>query len=306
MLLPLIAAMFLQVDPAALRPVYEQALERRRREYGAADRRTAQAARDLGLFLAGIGDAAAARTALAETVRIDEQAFGANAAETLADVAELAAVSQGKSAEPLWRRASAAEDAGVAIRSWMALGAMRSAALDRAGASTFYRKALARQEEAAGADSPAIPSILEALAKVVPAREAIPLLERALVVGRAAQGAHHPSNAVIEAALATSLLAVGRVDDALKAAADALAIDQATIGIGHPLAARAMVTLAQVLEAQKQTQRAESMYRMALEIDESAYGPRHARTVADMRALAKFLRENGRAAEAAEFEKRAK
>ena len=53
-------AMFLGTDPAALRPLYEQALERRRKEFGAADPRTAQAA-DLGLFLAGIGDPAGAR-----------------------------------------------------------------------------------------------------------------------------------------------------------------------------------------------------------------------------------------------------
>jgi hypothetical protein len=54
-------AMFLRTDPAALRPLYEQALERRRKEFGAADPRTAQAARDPGLFLAGIGEPAGAR-----------------------------------------------------------------------------------------------------------------------------------------------------------------------------------------------------------------------------------------------------
>jgi tetratricopeptide (TPR) repeat protein len=305
-LLPVMLAMFLQTDPAALRPLYEQALERRRKEFGAADERTAQAARDLGLFLAGIGDTAGARPALGEAVRIDEQAFGVESAQTLADVAELAAVSPARVAEALWKRASGAQDAGVAIRAWMALGSLRDAAADRAGAAAFYRRALARQEEAAGPDSPAVPAILQALAEDVEPHEAIPLLDRALAVGRGTQGAHHPSNAAIEAALASKLLAVGRTDDALKAAADALAIDQATIGIEHPLAARVMVTLAQVLQAQKQMERAERMYRMALSIDESAYGARHARTLADVRALAKFLRATERAGEAAELERKAR
>src|SRR5580765_5003820 len=128
-------AMFVQADPAALGPIYEQALERRRKTFGASDPRTAQAARDLGLFRAGIGDSPGARTALAEAVRIDEEGLGVGAARTLADVAELAAVSPARTAEPLWRRASAAEDAGVAIRAWMALGGLRAAAADRAGAA---------------------------------------------------------------------------------------------------------------------------------------------------------------------------
>jgi tetratricopeptide (TPR) repeat protein len=298
-------AMFLQTDTAALRPLYEQALDRRRKEFGAADPRTAQAARDLGLFLAGIGDPADARPVLAEAVRIDEQAFGGAAVQTLADVEELAAVSPARMSEPLWRRASAAQDAGIAIRAWMALGALRGAAADRAGAAACYRKALALQEDAGGKDSPAIPAILQALAEVVDMREAIPLLERALIVGRATQGAHHPSNALIEATLSGKLLAAGRTDDALRAAADALAIDQETVGIDHPRAARAATTLARVLQAQKQMERAESMYRLALSIDQSAYGPAHAQTRADARTLAKFLRDTGRPEEAAELEKRA-
>src|SRR5260370_28835388 len=107
-LLPVTLAMFLQIDPVALWPLYEQALERRRKEFGAADPRTAQAARDLGLFLAGIGDSAGARPALSEAVRGDEQAFGTAAVQTLADVEELAAGSPSPNAGTPWRAAGAA------------------------------------------------------------------------------------------------------------------------------------------------------------------------------------------------------
>ena len=304
MLLPAIAALFLQVDPGALRPIYEQALERRRKEFGAADARTAQAARDLGLFLGGIGETTAARTALAEVVRIDEELLGSGAAQTLADVAEIAALSPARQAEGLWLRVSESPDASVSIRALMSLGALRAAAGERDGAAVQYRKALAKDEEAAGKDSPAAPTILSALAEVVERQEAIMLLERALAVGRAAQGAHHPANAAIEDALAGRLLAAGRKDEALGAAADALSIYQEALGIDHPRSARAMVTVGRVLEAQKQMERAERMYRMALDIDEGAYGPRQAETVADVRRLAKFLRDRGRGREASELEKK--
>jgi tetratricopeptide (TPR) repeat protein len=303
-LLPAIAAVFLQVDPGALRPIYEQALERRRKEFGAGDARTAQAARDLGLFLSGTGDPAGARTALAEAVRIDEELLGAGAAQTLADVSEIAALSPARQAEGLWLRAAASPDPAVSVRALMSLGALRSAAGDRAGAAAQYRKALAKDEEAAGRDSPSAPSILSSLADVVETRAAAALLERALVVGRATQGPHHPANAAIESTLAEKLLALGRSDEALAAAADALSIYQVTLGLDHPRSARAMVTLGRVLEARKQMERAERMYRMALDIDEDAYGPRHVETIADVRRLAKFLRDRGKAPEALQLEKR--
>src|SRR4051812_16308594 len=82
-----------QPDSAALRRIFEDALHRRERQYGITDARTAQAARDLGMFLAREGDAADARKALAEALHADEAELGASAAQTLADAAALAAVS---------------------------------------------------------------------------------------------------------------------------------------------------------------------------------------------------------------------
>lgn len=57
-------ALACQPGTAMLRRVYEEGLARREREYGAADPRTTQAARDPGLFLERAGDAAGARRAL--------------------------------------------------------------------------------------------------------------------------------------------------------------------------------------------------------------------------------------------------
>jgi len=66
-----------QPETAMPRRPYEEALSRRQQEYGSADARTAQAARDLGLFLYRAGDKPSARPAMADAVRIDEKALGA-------------------------------------------------------------------------------------------------------------------------------------------------------------------------------------------------------------------------------------
>src|ERR1035437_2261549 len=84
-----IAGLAFQPETTMLRRVYEENLARRQRDYGAGDARTAQAARDLGLFLNSGGDTASARRALAEAVRIDDKALGRTAAQTLEDVAAL-------------------------------------------------------------------------------------------------------------------------------------------------------------------------------------------------------------------------
>jgi hypothetical protein len=76
-----------QPDPAMLRRLFEDALARCRHDYGNADAHTAQAARDLGLFLGRQGEASAARSALSEAIQIDEAALGPSARQTLADAA---------------------------------------------------------------------------------------------------------------------------------------------------------------------------------------------------------------------------
>ncbi len=100
----LTAVAFFQPGPAALRGIFEEGLERRRTEYGVFDARTAQAARDLGMFLSRHGEEADARNVLDQVVRIDENVFRPADSRTLADVAELAAVSPAIQAEALWKR----------------------------------------------------------------------------------------------------------------------------------------------------------------------------------------------------------
>src|ERR1035438_3614240 len=135
-----------QPDTAMLRRLYEEALSRRQLEYGAADARTAQAARDLGQFALRVGEKPSARRALAEAVRIDEKAFGPAAPQTLEDVATLASLSPPAAAEPLLRRAVESPDATVAGPALTSLAELRKAAGDRAGAAALYRRALEKAD----------------------------------------------------------------------------------------------------------------------------------------------------------------
>jgi tetratricopeptide (TPR) repeat protein len=290
MLLPaLLIALSPQPDPANLRRIFEEALVRRERQYGASDARTAQAARDLGMFLGRQGDAGAARAALEEAVRIDEQTLGASAPQTLKDVAELASVSPPPQALPLWRRASEAADPAVAVRALMTLGAYQAAAGDRPGAAGLYRRAVARQETATGPSSEPVAVCLNALAQVVEIQESMRLLQRALAIDRKALGARHPQTATTETNLAGKLVHVRRYDEALAAAADALSVFGETLGPNHPRRAIAASIMAFALEAKGERARAEKMYRLALAIDEAAYGPQNPQTINDRQALDEFL-----------------
>jgi tetratricopeptide (TPR) repeat protein len=284
------AAAFLQPGPAALRGIFEEGLARRRAEYGVFDPRTAQAARDLGMFLSRHGEAADARNVLDQVVRIDEKLFGADAPRTLEDVAELAAVSPTGQAESLWKRASETTNAGVAARALAELGKLRALADDRVGAAAFYRRALTKDEGAGGKSSASVALDLNALAKVVDAGEAIPLLERALAIDRRVLGSQHAETATTEANLAGLLADTPRDQEAVRLATEALMVFRKTVGPDHPRTAIAASILGYAYEVKGDRRQAEQMYRLALSIDERAYGSQYPQTLNDARVLAEFLK----------------
>jgi tetratricopeptide (TPR) repeat protein len=304
MLLACAVALALQPDPAMLRRIFEEALARREQQYGVADARTARAASDLGLFLREQGDRAAAHAALAEALNIDEKALGATAPVTLGDAADLASVSGPGEGEGLWRRVSESADSGLAARALGALGELREAAGDQAGAAQFYRQALAKEEIASGKDGARVAVRLNALALVLGPDPGIALLTRALAIDRHAWGKRHPETATTETNLSGLLLAAGRVAEAVSMGRAALAGFEATLGSDHPRTGAAASNLADALRAQGDRAGAERLYRRALAIDERAYGPQHPETLNDVRNLADFLREIGRGSEARELERK--
>lgn len=292
-----------QPDRAMLRQMFEEALRRRTQEFGRNDSHTAQASRDLGLFLERNGDKAGARRVLAETVAIDEAVFGGSAAQTLEDAVALAAISPPAVAEPLLRRAAESPDAGVAGPALSSLAELRSAAGDRAGAAAYLRRALEKAEAVDGKDGTIAALILNALALDVEPKEGIVYLERALRIDRAQLGERDPNTILTEVNLSHVLLAVGRVDEALTMARAALAASEAVFGAGQPGTADALAGLARATLAKNDRTEAERLYRQAFRITLAALGPNDARTRRNAKELAALLRQNGKVSEAAALER---
>lgn len=261
----LLCLLLFQPDTASLRRLFEQEFERHR---------TAQAARDLGLFLARHGDPAGARDALREAMRLDP--------ENLDDVFDLALVSPVEEAGPLLERAAASKDTVLSARAFDALGHWRDATGDKTGAAQSYRNALARRESA---------NTLEALALDVEPAEAIPLLQRALAINRRELGARHPQTATTEANLAGKLLNTGQTDAAIPMIREAMAIFEERLGAGHPRVATTSTMLAFAFRAKGDRAGAERYFRRALAIDQAAYGSEHPQTVTDAQTLADFLKK---------------
>jgi tetratricopeptide (TPR) repeat protein len=219
-----------QPDPAMLRRIFEEALKRRTQEFGRNDSHTAQASRDLGLFLQRNGDTAGARRVLAETVAIDDAVFGKGAAQTLEDVSALAAISPPAIAGPLLLRAAESPDASVAGPALSSLADLRATAGDRPGAAAYLRRALEKAEAVDGKDGTIVALLLNALALDVEPKEGAAYLERALQIDRTQLGDRDPNTIVTEVNLSRLWLAIGRRDDALCMARTALAAATATFG----------------------------------------------------------------------------
>ena len=209
-------ALAFQPDPVALRKLFEDALARRQQAYGDTDARTAQAARDLGLFLCRSADRGSARRAMASAVHLDEKSLGPNAPQTLEDIATLASVSPRAEAEPLLRRAAESPDPTIAGPALTSLAAMRKAAGDSASAAALFRRAVEKAETVDGTDSVTVALVLNVLAQVVPPKEALPLLQRALGIEERQLGPQNPQTLQDARKLASLLRSEGQPDDAAK------------------------------------------------------------------------------------------
>jgi tetratricopeptide (TPR) repeat protein len=292
-----------QPDRAMLRQMFEESLKRRMEEFGRNDSHTAQASRDLGLFLQRNGDVAAARRVLAETVAIDEAVFGKSVGQTLEDVSALAAISPAALAGPLFQRAAESTDPIVAGPALSSLAELRTAAADRAGAAAYLRRALEKAEAVDGKGGATVALILNTLALDVEPEEGIAYLERALQIDRTQLGERDPATILTAVNLSKLLLAARRVDDALAIARRALNAAEAAFGAGHPGAADALAALARATLAKGDKAEAERMYRRALQITLGGLGPKDLRTRRIAKELASLLRRNGKSAEAEQLER---
>jgi tetratricopeptide (TPR) repeat protein len=285
-----------QSEPAALAPIYRQALEAREKQFGPNHPRVARSASDLGLFLRNQGDRASAEPFLRRALAIDQQTSAPDSPLIGEDLENLASVLPPVDALPLYQRCADNIDAKIAARCLTRLGSYEEARSNHDAAVAFYRRALAKEETAVR---------LNDVALLVSPKEAEPLLRRALAIQEKTLSPRDPEKAVTLNNLANVLLATGRGSLAEPVARRALSMLEAALGPNHPRVATSASNLADILRAQKNNAAALRYYRRALAIDEKAYGPAHPEIAVDLENLADLLEEMKRSEEALSLRKRA-
>jgi len=293
-----------QPDAAAIAPLYQQALEQRRKELGPDHPKVARLASDFGLFQKKNGKPEAAAELLRLALAIDEKRAEPDSRLIAEDLENLASVLKPSEALPLYQRAARCKDPGVAARNLARLGAAAESVGSRADALGLYREALVKEEAASGPSHPRVAVRLNDLALVMEPGEADALLRRALSIQEETLGARHPEVAVTLNNLANVLLAQRQIAAAEPLARRALAVLEESLGANHPRVATSASNLADILRAKKDYAGARALYQRALAIDEKIYGPQNSEVAVDLENLADLLEEMGRGAEAAALRKR--
>ncbi len=189
-----------------------------------------------------------------------------------------------------------------------AMGDLREAQGDAAGAEIYDRRALAVWEECAGPDAPETGAARAYLAGVCAAQgrsaEAEALLLRAVTSAQT-----DPARAEEAAARLDDLggleRSLGRLDAAEADYRRALAFAETADGAESLSVARRLDALALFEHSRGLYDAAEPMYRRALEIKEKRLGPGDGRVLAALDALALFEEARGRDAEAEALYRRA-
>jgi len=134
--------------------------------------------------------------------------------------------------------------------------------------------------------------------------EAETLIRRALVIGEASYGPHHPDIATRLNNLAELLRVTNRLAEAEPLIRRALAIGE-TNGPNHPAVALYLNNLALLLVTTNRAAEAEPLILRALAIREASYGPNHPNVAAALLNLAELFHATNRLAEAESLIRRA-
>jgi tetratricopeptide (TPR) repeat protein len=285
-------------DPADLKPLFEEALARSTKKFGAQSTETARSASDLGLFLKTLNDSGSAVAPLTRALEIDKTNGSAMVqADQESLAATLLAAGKRQEAYDLFRAAAQGSDSAIAARCLTEL-----AALDPGNAETYYQLALTQEEKAAGKDDPLIAVMLNnlglALRQKNDNRSAEPLFRRALAIQESKLGPDHTATATTLNNLGSLLQSIGQVAEAERLERRAMRIFEEKLGPESMELATTCNNLADVVWARKDGASAAKLYRRALAIDESLYGPDDPELAADLVNLGLLLKEMGESAAA--------
>jgi tetratricopeptide (TPR) repeat protein len=260
------------------KPLYQQALEIRKKVLGTEHPDVATSLNDLGMLYEAQGQYAQAEPLLEQALAIREHVLGTehnDVAESLRGLALLYA-DQGQYAK----------------------------------AEPLYKQALAIREKALDPEDPKVATSLNNLAGVYHNQgqyaKAEPLCRRALVIREKTLGPQHPRVATSLCCLAALYHNQGQYAKAEPLYQRALAIQENALGSKHPDVARNLYCLAALYHNQGQYAKAESLYQQALAIRENALGPEHPDVATVLENYALLLRKMDRPEEAEPLESRAR
>jgi tetratricopeptide (TPR) repeat protein len=137
----------------------------------------------------------------------------------------------------------------VSARALGKLGELRQQAGDRPHAADFYRRALAKEESASGAQSVRVASRLNALALALDGDEALALLERALRITTSRLGLRRLETASIQMNLANRLVGSRSTPRAALLAHQAAATFEELLGPSHARTIAGLFLESRCLEA---------------------------------------------------------
>ena len=264
------------VDPRHFTALYERAFAERIEKFGEKDARTAEVARNLGLFLAKQGDRANAETWLRRALSISEQMHQPRSRELCEAREALARVVTGESERrELHRLASRSDDAATAARNLAQLAALEGNDV------SLLRQALAQQERATGPQSAPVALRLNDLGLALQEPEpavSTGLFRRALAINQRTLGAQHPETATTMNNLANVLAATGEASAAEVLQRRAYAVFVARLGPQHVRSGITASNLAGTLMTLGRQAEGKKWFTTAHTIFEQALGPDHAWT----------------------------
>lgn len=277
-------------DPSTLRPLFEQALDVSRKQFGA---RSAAAARSLwllGSFIVELGTPAEAEQPLRDALEIDRAHRSPLAPADAFGLARLLlATGRRKEAIPLFEEATRGSDRHISAQSFAGL-----ARLDPPNAATDYSKAVASEETASGRESARVAVLLSNLALALRAQgnlaQAETALRRALRIQEQTLGRSHLQSAVSMNNLGTVLQTLGKLPEAEAMERDSIAIFERKLPSSFELAA-AYANLGNLLAATDRRAEAAALLRHAVATDQSAGGSGTLEEAADLASLASVVEE---------------
>ena len=292
---------------AKAEPLFQQALEIRRKVIGPEHPDTARSLNNLAELYQDMGEYAKAEPLLQEAVRIYRKVLGPEHPATAISLNNLASfydkIADYANAESLFQEVLAikkkvlGEDHPDTALSFNNLATLYLHTGDYAKAEAYYQQAHRIFEKALGAEHPNTATVLDNLALLYAAMgdytKAERLSQQALQIWQKVRGPEHLDTAISLSNLARLYLDRGDYAKAEPLYQQALEIYRKVLGPEHPDTAKGLDNLAYLYKRMGEYAKAEPLYQQAFQIWQKVLGPDHPDSAINLNDLASLYLEMG-------------